>query len=173
VIRLVTLTAGLFLLVCLFAVSQDLQSLARSIVVPNLNSTAKQYFSEHLKKDPAIGSRNFVRTPLSRTNHLIVLVGNCEECADKMILRIAEVSLSAGVPAFYVSKVNPTGALLTVMDKPISSSVVIDADGSVHERLNGFFTPRVFLIDADGRISWKQDSPELASLANRLKEFHS
>jgi hypothetical protein len=168
--RFALFAAGLFILVCLFAVSDELQSIARTAVNLKQGSSSKQAFDEHLKRDPAIGGHIAVGSSLAGRNYLLVLVGNCEECAEKMILRIVELATSARMPAVYVSKVSPVGALSAVVDNPLTASVVIDSDGSIHEELNGFFTPRVFLIDEHGRLVWKQDSPELSTLAKRLKE---
>lgn len=111
---------------------------------------------EPYKRDPPLGTEIKAFKQFSG-RRLVLVIDRCTECVARSLKVWAEVTKATGLPKMVLVTRDPLEEAKQALAKwKIKAEILSDPKGSIAEKLNAFFTPRVYAFQ-DGKLVWKQD----------------
>lgn len=120
----------------------------------------------NLKKDPKPGS--VLRLPTWDLNgkrlewdaiNEVLFVGDCNSCIRDKVERYIRYRPASASKLVLVVRMNLQEAKLIRKSIGDKVSIVLDSDGELHRQWNAFFTPRWYVVSAQGKLIQKMERP--------------
>lgn len=123
----------------------------------------KAIYEKPFKKDPPLGLEVKVMKQYPGRRFVVVLE-RCTDCVAQTLKAWSEIVKALGLPnMIVVTQDNLKQATETLHRLGIEAEVIVDSGGKIAQKLNAFFTPRVYIFE-NGKLVWKQEklSPQEA-----------
>lgn len=106
----------------------------------------------------------------------ILVIGSCSSCGSDVARPWATLCSRVGVPLYLVTSDHPDRVDEFLQAEMIECVPVLDRDLALSRRLNAAWTPRAYLVAADGRFAFVQppampDDEALREAADTLKSW--